>query len=120
MLSKKNRLAAERDFSKLFSKGKSYGGRGIGIKVVRNDLGNPRVGFVVSTKVAKRAVIRNSIKRRMREATRAFIPRITPQGMDIAFIARSEAVKMSYAEIRESLRMLLEKSGLLKPEPRES
>ena len=118
MLSKKNRLAAEKDFSKLFSKGKSFSGRGIGLKVVRNDLGAPRIGFVVSTKVAKRAVVRNVIKRRMREASRAYLPKLDPQGVDAALIARAEAVKMTFAEIKDSIRMLLEKSGLMKPEPR--
>lgn len=120
MLSKKNRLAAEKDFSKLFSKGKSFNGRGIGLKSVRNTGAAPRIGFVVSTKVAKRAVIRNTIKRRMREAAKPFLSQIDPQGVDIAFIARSEAVKMSYVEIRDSMKALFEKSGLVKPETKKS
>lgn len=120
MLTRKNRLAAEKDFSNLFSKGKSFGGRGIGLKVVRNGSDVPRIGFVVSTKVAKRAVVRNVIKRRMREASRKFLSRIDPQGVDIAFMARSETAKMTYAEIEAAMRFVLEKSGLVKTEPKKA
>ncbi|MEY4723837.1 MAG: hypothetical protein RLZZ324_1350 [Candidatus Parcubacteria bacterium] len=113
MLSKKNRLVAERDFSKLFAKGKSYSGRGIGMKMVKTPLSVTRVGFVVSTKVSKRAVVRNRIKRRMREAMRAFLPKLSQSGMDIAFMARSETVSMEYVDIQRSIQGLLEKSGLV-------
>jgi ribonuclease P protein component len=113
MLAKKHRLLSDRDFAKLFAKGKSYGGRGLGLKLAVNREGHVRIGFVVSTKVSKNAVDRNRIKRRLREIVRAEMPRLTGSGQDLAFMARSEALKMSFDELRGSVRYLLEKAGLL-------
>jgi ribonuclease P protein component len=112
MLAKKHRLLADRDFSKLFAKGKSYGGRGLGLKVAANRSGINRIGFVVSTKVSKNAVDRNRIKRRLREIMRAELPSISTTSLDLAFMARSESLKMTFAELRASVHYLLEKAGL--------
>lgn len=117
MLERKNRLLSEKDFSRLFAKGKSFGGCGIGLKVGMNQKGQPRIGFVVSTKVAKHAVDRNRIKRRLREILRPLVGRIEPKNVDLSFMARSEAVKMEFAELRVSVLALLEKSGLVSKKP---
>lgn len=82
------------------------------MKAVLNGLPVTRIGFVVSTKVSKRAVVRNQLKRRMREAVRAEVEELQP-GIDIAFMARPEAAKMSYAEIRRTIIELLIKSKIL-------
>lgn len=82
------------------------------MKAVLNGLPITRVGFVVSTKVSKRAVVRNKLKRRMREAVRTVISELQP-GIDIAFMARSEAIKMTFVEIRAVMLDLLVKSKIL-------
>ncbi len=116
MLDKKNRLAAEKDYTRLFAKGRSFHGRGIGMRVTMNTYGKPRVGFVVSTKVSKRAVVRNLLKRRMREVVRPYLAKFRPQDVDVAFMARPESAKFEFAEVRTTVVQLLIKSGLISPE----
>lgn len=113
MLAKKYRLTAEKDYAKIFSKGRPFNGRGVGMKAMRNTLEVPRIGFVVSTKVAKRAVVRNLVKRRMREIVRKALPRLIG-GVDIAFMARSESVNMTFGELERSMNELMDRSGLFK------
>ena len=78
---------------------------------LRNELDHSRFGFVVSKRIGK-AVQRNKIKRRMREATRLRLAKIKP-GFDLVFIARQPIAQASYADIEQTLELLLEKSGLL-------
>ncbi len=113
MLARKFRLTAEKDYARIFAKGRPFSGRGAGMKVLRNGMDTSRIGFVVSTKVSKRAVVRNLIKRRMREIARKMLPSIMG-GIDIVFMARSEAAKMEFADIKRTMEELAAKSGIVK------
>lgn len=113
MLARTYRLTAEKDYARIFAKGRPFSGRGLGMKVVRNGMETSRFGFVVSTKVAKRAVVRNLIKRRMREIVRKRIASVIG-GIDVVLMARSESVKMTFADIERTIGELFAKSGILK------
>lgn len=113
MLDKRHRLTAEKDFARLFSKGRAFHGRGVTVKAARSAVEGPRIGFVVSTKVAKRAVVRNKVKRRMREIVRKRLPSLL-KGVDIAFMARAESVTMTFQEMERSIDDVLAKAGLAK------
>jgi ribonuclease P protein component len=67
-----------------------------------------RVGFTVSKRVGK-AVARNRVKRRMREAVRRRLPQLRP-GQDLVFVARAPAAEATYDQIVESVDYLLRKS----------
>lgn len=54
----------------MFEKRQSAHNAHFGIYAIRNTLGHARVGLVVSKKVSKKAVIRNRIKRQVRESFR--------------------------------------------------
>lgn len=60
-----------------------------------------RIGLTVSRKVGK-AVVRNLVKRRLREIFRKNKARI-PAGMDLIFIARREAATASFAALTEEI-----------------
>lgn len=72
-----------------------------------------RFAFVVSTKVDKRAVIRNSIRRKLKEGVRVLFKN-SAHGFDIVYIARASAVGASYRELTHDLETLNKKSQLFK------
>jgi len=72
-LNKKNRLKKKRDFEDVFKKGKAVKGSFLFIKYKKNELGVSRFGFIVSAKVARKAVDRNRIRRILSEAVRGII-----------------------------------------------
>lgn len=69
-LNKKNRLKNKRDFEDVFKKGRAVKGSFLFIKYKKNESGVSRFGFVVSAKIAKKAVERNKIRRILSEGVR--------------------------------------------------
>jgi ribonuclease P protein component len=61
-----------------------------------------RFGFTVSKKVGG-AVVRNRVRRRLRALTSALDPDQTKSGFDYVLIARTAAVKRSFADLRTDL-----------------
>ena len=72
-LNKKNRLKKRLDFEDVFKKGKAVKGGFLFIKYKKNELGIPRFGFVISTKIAGKAVERNKTRRILSEVARGVI-----------------------------------------------
>ena len=71
-----------------------------------------RLGLVVSRRVDKRAVVRNRIKRRLREIFRLHRARLT-QPLDIVVVARREAATAEFSEIEREVIKALHGRGLL-------
>jgi len=96
-------------FSLIFAKGKTWTSKEIVLRALPNRLSSSRFGFVVSRRVGK-AVVRNRVKRRLRE-----IIRQTPvrHGWDIILIARIPAAAAGFMDLNQSVRKLLVRAGLL-------
>ncbi len=92
--------------------GKGVYGGSIGLKALKNGLKFSRFGFVVGLKVAKSAVRRNQVKRRLREAVRLHFKDIKP-GYDVMVMARTGASKLNYQELEENLLQQLKKLKLV-------
>ena len=97
------------DFAAVHKYGKWIGSRILGIKSRNNNLAYTRCGIITSKKVGK-AVIRNQVKRRIRELVRSY--RIK-SGYDIIIISRTGIEKATFEEINETLRKLLDNQRLL-------
>lgn len=96
-------------FENVYNGGKSWAGKEIVLRALPNALDASRFGFVVSRRIGK-AVVRNRVKRRLRE-----IARQTPvqPGWDIVVIARVPAAGADYKNLERSVRMLLLRAGII-------
>lgn len=77
----------------------------------KNRLGINRVGITVSKKLGG-AVVRNRVRRRLREIYRLHEPDFRP-GWDIVVVARSRAVNAGFPELSRAYLSLAERAGLL-------
>lgn len=100
------------DFKKAYTQGKSYGNRNLVLYVRKNNLGYTRVGFTVSKKVGT-AVVRNKIKRRLREIFREYEDSIK-EGFDLIFIARTNVPDISFKELKSAFHHILRVSKMVK------
>lgn len=111
-MDKTHRLKDNRDFRRVFQKGKSYANRFLVLYHAPNQLGCYRVGFSVSKKVGN-AVVRNKVKRYLREAVRA-AELDSSLSVDFVIIARPSAADLDFDGFRTNLVHLLVKTGYIR------
>jgi len=112
MLPRKYRLTADKDISKVFKKGRPAGAGAFGIRYAPNGKMVARFAFVVGTKVSKKAVVRNRLKRQLREIVHAEIAAFRP-GVDVVIMARKEALDVTFAEMKKTVIGGFRRAGLL-------
>jgi ribonuclease P protein component len=114
MLAKKYRLTGSSDFAKVQSEGETFQSVNFGVAILdRKDDSPPRFAFVVSTKIAKDAVDRNTIKRHMSETVRLMTGEIK-NGLDIVFLAKTSIMRIPADEIVREVRAAVRTSGITK------
>jgi ribonuclease P protein component len=102
-------LTGKAQFGLVYEKGRSRAVKEVVIKALPNGLETTRYGLAVSRRVGK-AVVRNRVKRRLREILRKL--NLMP-GQDIILIARNAAAAADYATLGRSVEKALAKAGLL-------
>ena len=107
MLKAEYRLTKRKDFAYIYRRGKSYAARNIAINYVKVKTDELLIGFSTSKKVGN-AVVRNHVKRVMRECVRHSIHNI-PRGHRVIFNARVKSATASYAEISNDINYLISK-----------
>ena len=107
---KEERLTKGSQFAAVYRKGQSWANSLLVLRALPDGLDYSRYGFLVSKRVGK-AVVRNRVKRRLREAAR-LIP--TKKGWDLVIIARDRADKATYHQLKEALEELLSRGRLLR------
>ena len=80
----------------------------------RNRTNTNRVGVTVSKKLGH-AVVRNRVRRRLREVYRLNETRFAP-GWDIVVVARSRCIDAEFGKLTNAYLSLAEKAGILKKE----
>ena len=129
MLPRQHRLTKRKDFEKIWRYGKGFFIKELGFKILNNRSRRTQIAtqinaeketsqelsrfaFIVSTKISKKAVIRNKIKRRLREIIHKKLPEIKP-GFDCTIVTRPGIEKLSYQEMKEKMEGILGKLGLI-------
>ena len=77
----------------------------------RNRTATNRVGLTVGKKLGH-AVVRNRVRRRLREVYRLNESRFAP-GWDIVVVARSRCIKADFRKLTDAYLSLAEKAGIL-------
>jgi len=105
-------LKKKNDFAHVTRGGRTAASQHLVLRFMTNQREESRVGFVCGKKVAKRAVARNKIKRRLREIVRALLPSIKP-GFDLVFLTRPGAADLEFEEMGLIVEGLLERARVL-------
>ncbi len=103
-------------FRRLYAKGKSAVSPTLAVYARPNHSPKTRLGFTVGTKVGK-AVRRNKVRRRLREAYRIHEEQMLP-GWDLVVVARVKAAHVPYGQLERELLRALDKLGVRKGEDR--
>lgn len=107
-------LRRKKEFRYTYRAGKSCGGRLLSLVYAKNRGGRPKIGFSVSKKIGN-AVVRNRVKRRMREAITPLIP-FVKDGVNLIFVARDVILEAPFLTIRDGMRAQLLRAGLITAE----
>jgi ribonuclease P protein component len=106
---KAERLARRREFEAVFTGGRTWANDLVALRVLPNGSKSNRYGFAVGKRLGG-AVVRNRVKRRMREVVRLTLVR---SGWDMVFIARKTAAETDYHALRKATEELLARAQLL-------
>ena len=109
-MQKKYRLGGRRTFSYIYARGGRTSGRYMAIICCPARRGL-RIGVVAGKKVGK-SVVRNKVRRRMKEIARAFIPHMQ-NGYNYIMVASPQAAGATFAELVKDMSAALTKAGKL-------
>ncbi|MDA8202305.1 MAG: ribonuclease P protein component [Chloroflexi bacterium] len=104
------------DFAALQQHGRSRAHPLVVVRAVHNGLDCTRYAFSTGRHLGG-AVVRNRVRRRLREIVRSLASRVAP-GWDVLIVARPASVVAGYLELRDAVALLLGRLGVLTAEER--
>lgn len=113
MITKAQRLTKNKEIELVFKKGKASYDKYLGVKSLTNNLKRNRVAIIVSSKVSKKAIERNKIKRRIRTIFLLILNKIINQN-DIVIITLPAIKEINFAAIKKSVIKNFKKLKLIK------
>lgn len=120
MLPKKFRLTLNNDIETVWVNGKLFLTKLFNFKIKKNNLEQNRFCIIISSKVDKRAVIKNRIKRQISEIIRLNINN-TKTGYDISILVKNSLMNKgtkkntySYKEMEKNILDAFDKMNILK------
>lgn len=111
MLKRESRVNLKKDFENIFKIGKYSSGQFIGFKVAKKNFSDRRYGIIISKKISKKAVIRNRLKRQIRDIIEKEDINLK-QGFDSILIPRKDILNKTFAETRNEIKEQLKKNKL--------
>ena len=105
-------IKENRDFRRIYSKGKSYVDPVLVTYVLKQRYNKPRVGITTSKKIGK-AVQRNRARRIIMAAYRELYPKFEKKGYDIILVARGRTPYVKSTNILRCMEKQLKKAGVI-------
>jgi len=112
MLPQQNRLKKKKDFDRVFKKGKSVKEGFLFLKYLTTSLPESRFAFSIGKKVSKKAVVRNKLRRLLREVVRSKLPQLK-KSVDGIFVSHLGLEKNKLEEIDSMINKVFKKINLI-------
>ena len=106
------KLRNNMEFKKVYNGGKNYWNRYLVLYVRKNNMINSRVGYSITKKIGN-SVVRNKVRRRMKEIYRLKFNNIK-EGYDLIFIPKKNIVDISYKELESAMLHIMKLSKVYK------
>ncbi len=106
------RLRRRKEFDAVFRQGRTWANELIVLRSLPNQLEHNRYGFVTSKRLGN-AVVRNLVRRRLREGVRSLPLR---EGWDVVISAKAPAAQASFQELKQAVGELLASARIAKPD----
>ncbi len=111
MVAPLHRLKRRAEFLRAAAKGRKAALPGLVLQALaRGDDAPARFGFTVTKKVGN-AVVRNRVRRRLKEAARLLFAQGAPTGMDFVLIGRDATRQRRFSALTDDLRRAVERTG---------
>lgn len=107
------RVKSEKDFGNVFHSGQSTANRQFVVYKLKKEQAHFRIGISVGKKIGN-AVMRNAVKRKIRQSVTELKPQIE-SNYDFIVIARKPAAEMTTAEVKKSLIHVLSLAKIYRP-----
>lgn len=111
MMQQRFRLRHNDDFARLRREGRAFHQCALLLSFTPNGLTHNRYGFITSKQLGK-AVVRNRVRRLLREAVRLLHPRLKV-GYDVVLVARVALVAEPFHVVQRILETLCSQAGLI-------
>lgn len=109
----KNRRLDKSLFNEVIKKGRSIHSKNISVSILKgSEIEDSRFAFVVSKKVAKKAVNRNLMKRRGYSVLKNLSKEIK-KGFLVVFFFKKGSESLTFKEIEDEIATLLKKTGTI-------
>ena len=103
------RLRHRKDFDAVFASGRTWSNDLLVLRTLPTDCDHNRFGFVTSNRLGN-AIVRNRVRRRLRETVRVLATR---QGFDCVLSAKAKAADADFARLSSAAESLLQRAGVL-------
>lgn len=111
-MKKEFRIRKNIEFKRVYNGGNNYWNRNLTLYVKKNGLNNSRVGITITKKIGN-SVVRNQIRRRIKEIYRLNFFRLK-DGYDIVFIPKKNVVDLSFAQLESAVIHILKISNMFR------
>ena len=115
-MQRRHRLTGNKRYSQIHTEGTSAANRLLVVRFLANDLDRSRFGCLVSKRIGN-AVVRNRVRRRLREAVRHHAVK---SGWDAVFIARRGIERATFQQLKRAAGNLLLQTRLVDNDSQET
>ena len=104
-------LCTKKDFERVAKHGQPFFVSEFGFKIAKNNLKTNRYGIVISLLTDKKAVVRNKLRRQIKDIISQNDPKVK-KGYDLMFLSKESLKKLNFSQIREKIDFLYQKVDL--------